>query len=231
MIFIITSETASDAHSGLWDAAPSGSDDIFATGRSGGAGDLGDTFQPGGLGLSGIGEGGGSHSAGIGLGSIGGLGNIGGGVGTMGTCDAACMSAGQGFGRGRGLLGGHHTRGPISLCGNPPGVSPDQGCTTTVSGRLPPEVVQRIVRMNFGRFRLCYENGLKTRGSSLSGRVSVRFVIGRDGAVASAQNGGSDLPDPQVVSCVVRAFAGLSFPQPEGGVVSVTYPIFFSPSE
>src|SRR5262249_37300578 len=32
---------------------------------------------------------------------------------------------------------------------------------TTVTGNLPPEVVQRIVRQNFGRFRLCYENGLR----------------------------------------------------------------------
>lgn len=33
---------------------------------------------------------------------------------------------------------------------------------TSVSGRLPPEVVQRIARQSFGRFRLCYENGLRT---------------------------------------------------------------------
>jgi hypothetical protein len=28
---------------------------------------------------------------------------------------------------------------------------------------------------------------------------------------------------------VTRAFYGLSFPQPEGGIVTVTYPITFSP--
>ena len=96
-----------------------------------------------------------------------------------------------------------------------------------VSGRLPPEVIQRIVRQNFGRFRLCYENGM--RGNpSLAGRVAVRFVIGRDGAVSNVGNGGSDLPDAAVVSCVVRAFYGLSFPQPDGGIVTVTYPIVFT---
>ena len=41
--------------------------------------------------------------------------------------------------------------------------------------------------------------------------------------------GGGDLPDGNVVSCVTRAFYGLSFPQPEGGIVKVTYPIMFSP--
>jgi hypothetical protein len=99
-----------------------------------------------------------------------------------------------------------------------------------VSGRLPPETIQRIIRQNFGRFRACYQAGLQHH-PTLAGRVAVKFVIGRDGAVASVQDGGSDLPDPRVVSCVIRAFYGLSFPQPEGGIVSVVYPIAFSPAE
>ena len=43
-----------------------------------------------------------------------------------------------------------------------------------VNGRLPPEVIQRIVRQNFGRFRLCYEDGLKSN-PELAGRVTVKF--------------------------------------------------------
>ncbi len=99
---------------------------------------------------------------------------------------------------------------------------------TTVSGRLPPEVIQRVVQQNFGRFRLCYENGLRNN-PNLRGRVSVRFVIGRDGAVSNVGNGGSDMSDSGVVSCVVRSFYGLSFPRPEGGIVTVVYPITFAP--
>ena len=232
VIFIITEATTNNPSSGLWGAPPSGGNDLFAIGNGGGRGNGGDTLEPGGLGLSGIGEGGGSHSAGIGLANIGGLGSL----GVTGTCDDDCLASGAGFGRGFGrslghLARGHHTRGAISLCGDPPGAASGSGCLTTVSGRLPPEIVQRIVRQNFGRFRLCYQQGMEAKGNSLSGRVAVKFVIGRDGSVASASNGGSDLPDAQVVSCVVRAFAGLSFPAPEGGVVSVTYPIFFSPSD
>ncbi len=100
----------------------------------------------------------------------------------------------------------------------------------SVSGRLPPEVIQRIVRQNFGRFRLCYENGLRNN-PNLQGRVGVRFVIGRDGAVSNVRNGGSDLPDGAVVSCVVRSFQSLNFPQPEGGIVTVVYPVMFSPGD
>ena len=167
---------------------------------------IGDSFGAGGLGLSGIGEGGGGRGEGIGLGSIG---TIGHGAGT---------GTGQGFGSGHGRLGGsHRTKPPQVRMG-----------ATSVSGRLPPEVIQRIVRQNFGRFRLCYENGLRNN-PNLQGRVAVRFVIGRDGAVSNVGNGGSDMPDSGVVSCVVRSFYGLSFPQPEGGIVTVVYPIMFSP--
>jgi len=98
----------------------------------------------------------------------------------------------------------------------------------SISGRLPPEVIGRIVRQNFGRFRLCYENGLRNN-PNLQGRVAVRFVIGADGAVSNVGNGGSDMPDAGVVSCVARAFKGLSFPLPERGIVTVVYPIMFSP--
>ena len=66
---------------------------------------------------------------------------------------------------------------------------------------------------------------------SLSGRVSVKFDIDRSGAVSTAQDGGSELPDQGVISCVVRGFGNLSFPQPEGGIVTVVYPIIFNPGD
>ncbi len=182
-----------------------GTDEVSARGNMWGD-EIGDAFGAGGLGLSGIGEGGGGRGEGIGLGNIGTLGH-GAGTGT-----------GQGFGAGHGRLGGSHaTRAPKVRMG-----------ATTVSGRLPPEVIQRIVRQNFGRFRMCYEQGLG-RNPNLEGRVSARFVIGRDGGVSNVSNGGSDLPDSGVVKCVLSAFYGLSFPQPEGGIVTVVYPIMLAP--
>lgn len=183
----------------------SGLDEVSAQGNMWGD-EIGEAFGAGGLGLTGIGEGGGGRGEGIGLGNIGTMGH---GAGT---------GSGQGFGSGHGRLGGSHsTRTPKVRMG-----------ATSVNGRLPAEVIQRIVRQNFGRFRMCYEQGL-TRNPNLEGRVAVRFVIGRDGAVSNVGNGGSDIPDSGVVSCVVSAFYGLGFPQPEGGIVTVTYPIMFSP--
>jgi hypothetical protein len=114
--------------------------------------------------------------------------------------------------------GGHKTRVP-SL--EPIG-------KTTVTGHIPAEVIQRIVRQNYGRFRMCYERGL-AQNPELQGRVAIRFVIGREGAVSNVGEGGSDLPNPEVRSCVLNAFYGLSFPAPDGGIVTVVYPIQFNP--
>lgn len=100
---------------------------------------------------------------------------------------------------------------------------------TTVAGRLPPEVIQRIVRQNFGRFRLCYDAGLR-KNPNLQGTVSIKFTINREGAAVDA-TGEGDMPDADVVRCVSRAFEGLQFPSPEGGIVNVTYPIRFTPGD
>jgi hypothetical protein len=100
---------------------------------------------------------------------------------------------------------------------------------TTVKGRLAPEVIQRVVRQSYGRFRICYEQGLH-RDPKLEGRVSVSFAIDRAGSVSNVKADG-DLPDKATRDCVASVFFGLSFPKPEGGSVSVVYPIIFSPPE
>jgi tetratricopeptide (TPR) repeat protein len=124
----------------------------------------------------------------------------------------------SGIGSGHGRLSAEHaTVAPSVTHGE-----------VSVTGRLPSEVVQRIVRQNYGRFRMCYEQGL-LRNPNLQGRVSTRFVIGQDGAVSNMQNSGSNLPDSDVVQCVINAYNGLSFPVPEAGVVTVVYPLVFAP--
>lgn len=179
--------------------------------------DIGDAFGSG-WGLSGTGEGGGCQGGpctGIGLNGISGL-----GVG-IGKCDNPPCT-GLGHGNGHGVL--------------PSTYVPKQGGLRwakeiDVNGRIPQEVIQRIVRQNAGRFRNCYETGLRTN-PSLTGRVAVRFIIGRDGDVSmSSDSEQSDMPDTAVRACVVKSFYGISFPAPQGGTVKVTYPLMFTPSE
>jgi hypothetical protein len=167
---------------------------------------LGDAFGTG-EGLTGTGEHGGGRTNSIGMGN--GIGTLGAGGGKPGG-DATALSLGR-------TTRGHRTSVPRLREG-----------VSQISGRLPADTIQRVIRQNHPRFRGCYEKGLMTN-PSLAGRVGVRFVIGRDGRVANVADGGSDLPDPSVVSCVSRAFYDISFPKPEGGIVTVVYPISFQP--
>jgi hypothetical protein len=216
MIGIALSSSPSDpnAPASKWATTPVGNEVASAQG---------DMFSPNigdamgfGLGLSGTGEGGGGNGLGVGFDHVSTVGGGGGGAGKWGLGPGD--KGGMGIGRGPGA-GGHVAKAPTV-----------RTMELSSNGRLPAEVIQRIVRQNFGRFRLCYEAGL--RGNpSLSGRVATKFVIGRDGAVNQSSDAGSDLPDQNVVACVVRSFNALSFPAPEGGVATVTYPIILTPGE
>ena len=182
-----------------------GNNDLSANGNLW-ADEIGEAGGNGGLSLIGPGLGGGfGDGTGISISNIG-SGLLGPGHGK------------EGWGRSNALTGGEHApKTPILRTAS----------TEILGGRIPPQVVQRIVRQNFGRFRLCYQQGL-AQNPNLEGRIPVRFIIGRDGAVSNVSALGG-FPDSKVQSCVQSAFYSLSFPPPEGGVVQVTYPLLFSP--
>ena len=177
---------------------------------------IGDAFGSG-WGLSGTGEGGGCQGGpctGIGMNGISGL-----GIGIGQCANPPC----DGLGHGHGHLA------PTYIPKSGPGLR--WAKEIDVNGRIPAEVIQRIVRQNGGRFRNCYENGLR-QNPNLAGRVAVRFIIGRDGEVSmSSDSEQSDMPDTAVRACVVKSFYGITFPSPQGGTVKVTYPLMFTPSE
>jgi hypothetical protein len=178
----------------------------------------------------------GTSDVGIGIGSAGKANGIAWtGLGTLESGCAACVGAwsltgftsgssdpvyhGEGSGFGHGRLGRGHSVHAPGIHDGP-----------RVNGRLAPEVIQRVIRQNYGRYRYCYENGLRTN-PTLAGRVTVKFAIGRHGEVAVATDGGSDLPDATVRQCVISSFTTLSFPEPEGGTVMVEYPLVFDPPQ
>jgi hypothetical protein len=76
--------------------------------------------------------------------------------------------------------------------------------------------------------RACYEEGL-ARDAALTGRVAVRFIIDTDGWVRSAYLSADETGDAAFAACVVRQFVGLRYPDPDGGRVTVVYPLVFLP--
>jgi hypothetical protein len=194
-----------------WGSVQNGSDNQSAMGSLFGP-TIGDAMGTGGLGLFGNDEGGGGHAPNvIGLDGFHGLGG-------PGSC--APGSKCDGIGTSRGTL----------EKGHPPATFTMRTPIARVNGRLDPIVIQRVIQLNSGRFRSCYASGLRTN-PELSGSVRVKFIIDRSGGVSTSVDAGSAIPDANVISCVVRTFSSLSFPAPDGGIVTVDYGFSFSPAQ
>jgi len=152
----------------------------------------------GGLGLRGTGEGGGGTGEGVGLGTVG---TIGSGRGT-----------GSGYGAGKGGLGSRSTVPQVTLGKH------------TVTGKLPADVVRRIVRAQVNQVRYCYEKLLTARPDA-AGVLTLELVITPNGDVAEAKANGVT---PDLESCVTRRAMTWKFPKPTSGIVKVSYPMTFA---
>lgn len=161
----------------------------------------GDSGGFGGLGLRGSGGGGGGTGDTVGIGGIGTKGR-GGGTGA--------------YGNGVGVLGGKQ--------------SVDVGITSSdpeVMGSLDKELIRKVIHMNRGQIRYCYES-LLNRFPKLGGKVAVKFVITATGSVASSSVAQSTAGNAELETCVAGRVRTWKFPEPKGGgVVVVTYPFIF----
>jgi hypothetical protein len=102
----------------------------------------------------------------------------------------------------------------------------DATIARTGTGNLDPQLINAGIHARFRRFRACYVAGLK-RNNALAGEVRVKFVIDDRGHATNVEDAGSRIKDKQVVSCIVGEFGALRFPKPEGGTVTVVYPMVF----
>jgi len=105
--------------------------------------------------------------------------------------------------------------------------SPRPGAPRTTGG-LSRQVISRVVSRKRGAIGACYRQGLASN-PGLQGRVLVKLVIGSSGAVTSARDAGSSLPDRRVVNCVVGHMRALTFPAPQGGSATILYPVDLRP--
>lgn len=129
------------------------------------------------------------------------------------------------------------------------------------TGRLASEVIQRVVMKHVTTFRACYEAGLArdpklegritvrfmighegrvTDTRSLVGAEALQRFVPEPGTEAFFQALGlptdtpdriAPFPDNQVTECVLGQVRQLEFPHPEGGSVTVIYPMVFGPDE
>jgi hypothetical protein len=121
----------------------------------------------------------------------------------------------------------------------PPAAAPaeakpvEPGITQTgapTRGKLPKAVVDEKLKSAGPAIQACYERGLKSK-PALHGNVDIQFVVAPDGKVAHANaNQGDDaLDDDATVDCILEQIRKLTFPEPSGGRVFLSYPLHFEP--
>jgi outer membrane biosynthesis protein TonB len=173
----------------------------LAGGIGGLIGAKGTQIGSGGLGARGSGLGGGGTAGGLG------------GMGTKGRGSGA-----SGYGQGSGNFGAKGEGGIGRIGGDP-----------IIMGALDKSLIDRVIKRHMNQIKYCYQKQL-TKNPNLAGKVTVKFVISRDGSVSKASTKKSTMGNSAVESCINRRFHRFKFPEPKGGgIVIVSYPFIFSP--
>ena len=97
-----------------------------------------------------------------------------------------------------------------------------------ITNRIPPEIVMRPIATRAACLRACYQRALAAK-PNLQGRVAIRLVIDEDGWLRRTSVWQNELGDSEVATCLAQELVGLQFPQPEGGKVTVIYPLELTP--
>jgi len=166
---------------------------------------LGAVFGTGSGGSYGSGMGGGGASWGTG------------GIGTISMSGKGGGGGNSGYGAGGGSFHKKSSGMPRSVAGD-----------AIVLGSIDKALIDRVIKQRLPLIRYCYQREAQ-KDPGLSGKVVVRFVIGKGGAVASAEVlDESTLGNAAVEACICKKIMRMRFPLPwDAGTVVVTYPFTF----
>jgi hypothetical protein len=167
-------------------------------------------------------------SAGIGRGGSQGSGGIQTAVYSKGLFAAPLGTGGKVNGAGgygtKGKGGGRAGYGQVSLIGAGNSYFTPVESEAWVEGGLDKNEIAAVIKRHESEVVYCYEQGLQQK-PRLSGRLSMKFMIGPRGTVTLAQVTNSSLNHIPVENCIRDRLKSWNFPQPQGGVtVKVTYP-------
>ena len=96
-----------------------------------------------------------------------------------------------------------------------------------LKGSLDKGEIARVVRRGWIQIRYCYERQLR-KDPKLAGKVTLRWIIGRDGSVQHVSILQTTLNNERVENCIARRVYRWRFPQPRGGgKVTIRYPLIF----
>lgn len=124
---------------------------------------------------------------------------------------------------------------PVAIVPDGPAPAESEPTKAALEEQLSAATIQSVMRESYDQFRACYEAGL-ARDATLAGLVLVRFVITHSGNVhsielverGSDEGPSTDLPDREVLDCLLGAYRQIEFPAFRSGEMTVVYPIRFS---
>jgi TonB family protein len=94
-------------------------------------------------------------------------------------------------------------------------------------GHLDRGAIQKVVNSHLYQVQGCYERQL-AQNPSLAGKATFQWTINTSGGVSGVRIAQSSIASVEVMSCIQGAIQRWSFPKPEGGSVTVTYPFAFT---
>jgi hypothetical protein len=101
--------------------------------------------------------------------------------------------------------------------------------TPSIHGKLRSDDIQAVIRSHQAGFRRCYDAAFAVEQTP-HGNAAMSFIVDEEGRVTTATVTTTGLADCQVAACVRDELARSVFPKPEGGRVSVRYPLVFEPA-
>lgn len=117
---------------------------------------------------------------------------------------------------------GSASRGDASTTSASPVPGPQTG-----RAELEAQGVQMVVRHYAPQIRLCSDRAAK-KMPKLAGRVEVRFVVGENGRVRSAEASKNTTGHEGLGLCIAHTIKRWKFPKPAAGTATYVYPFEFS---
>lgn len=161
-----------------------------------------------------------SSDSGLSLGSS--FGEVGGTLqtGSGGTLDTSGGLTGS---RSAGQLQAKRVRRTVK---GRPKVKAIKSRSSITGGSLSQAEISKVIQKHFTQITNCYERAIQ-KSPDLSGKLTVKWVIGTDGRVSGVKQVLSSVKDAPMAKCVFGVIQQMRFPKPKGGPVKIKYPFVF----
>lgn len=90
------------------------------------------------------------------------------------------------------------------------------------NGHLPQATIERVLGERRPAIERCYLD-LVGRNPSARGSLEIRMTIAEDGLATRIRSSSKSMPDDAFLCCIDTALAGIKFPAPKGGDMTLVH--------